>query len=48
MNLTTVLADYLGRGWAPLPLARGTKDPLCKFKHMLENNGEIPEDDAGS
>lgn len=45
MNLTTVLADYLGRGWAPLPLARGTKDPLCKFKHMLEYDApwQVPE-----
>lgn len=36
MNLSEQLEAYLDNGWLPIPLARCTKKPVVKFKHLLD------------
>lgn len=35
MTNRDALGGYLDRGWIPIPLSPGTKNPVVKFKHML-------------
>lgn len=46
MTCRDALGDYLQRGWLPIPLAIGTKNPVVKFKHMLgyTSAGEVPNE----
>ena len=36
MEIESYLAEYLTYGWLPIPMIKGTKQPVVKFKHLLD------------
>lgn len=50
MNVADYLDQYLARGWLPIPIKPGTKEPVVRFKHLLEHDffWQVPRDSIGA